>query len=201
MLLLYCFPSASVRRLLPPVAQSYLRTFWEQDWKLFAPNPLNHQERLLVRCVHPNGVHGAWQDPEAATVRTKFRFYFSYGSRVEQLHHTLATSVSTVYWHRVAECQRRLAPEHRGATDACTATPGHVLMAGHPLIKTIARLATDVCIAPAHQQRALATEVALVRLTSPLAPIASTKSPPPPLDLSYTTVYRSSDSHGCVAPF
>lgn len=51
--LLYVLPVNPIKLAMLPLLEAYIGTYFVQNWSLFAPNPLDSNHALLVRCIYP----------------------------------------------------------------------------------------------------------------------------------------------------
>lgn len=72
----WSLPDAEIKRRLTPVLQPIASaTGLEQDWRMYAPEPLRRIEALEVRVTMTDGVQRVWTDPRGDRVVGAFAWY------------------------------------------------------------------------------------------------------------------------------
>jgi hypothetical protein len=91
----YCFPNNPARMSLRP-AVDWIGKYFAQNWSLFAPNPIQDNQALFVRCLTTEDVArgtspdrlppDGWRDITTALLRAHQRNRFSSYDRVSRTH-------------------------------------------------------------------------------------------------------------------
>src|ERR1700761_2633243 len=69
-------PDAEFKRRLVPVLQAVaVATGLEQDWRMYAPEPLGRLESVEVRVAMTNGVRRVWTPPRGDRLLGAFAWY------------------------------------------------------------------------------------------------------------------------------
>ncbi|MCV7332977.1 hypothetical protein [Mycobacterium cookii] len=72
----WSMPDAEFKRRLLPVLQPVaVATGLEQDWRMYAPEPLGRLEFVEVRVIMANGVQRVWTPPRGDRVLGAFTWY------------------------------------------------------------------------------------------------------------------------------
>jgi hypothetical protein len=72
----WCLPDAEIKRRLAPALQPLaVATGLEQDWRMYAPEPLARMEFVEVRVTMTNGLQRVWTTPGGGRVVGPFVWY------------------------------------------------------------------------------------------------------------------------------
>ena len=107
----WSMPDAEFKRRLVPVLQPVaVATGLEQDWRMYAPEPLGRLELVEVRVTMTNGVQRVWTPPRGERVVGAFAWYH-WQKLKENLVRVPAIRVDTAHWviHQVTERSERAA--------------------------------------------------------------------------------------------
>ena len=107
----WSMPDAEFKRRLVPVLQPVaVATGLEQDWRMYAPEPLGRLESVEVRFTMTNGVQRVWSPPRGDRVVGAFAWYH-WQKLKENLVRVPAIRVDMAHWviHQVTERSERAA--------------------------------------------------------------------------------------------
>ena len=94
----WSMPDAEFKRLLLPVLQPVaVATGLEQDWRMYAPEPLGRLEWVEVCVTMTNGVQRVWTPPRGDRVVGAFAWYH-WQKLKENLVHVPAIRVDMAHW-------------------------------------------------------------------------------------------------------
>jgi hypothetical protein len=107
----WSLPDAEFKRRLTPVLRPVaLATGLEQDWRMYAPEPLGRLEFVEVRVTMTNGIQRVWTTPRGDRVVGAFAWYH-WQKLKENLVRVPAIRVGMAHWvvHRVTGRSERAA--------------------------------------------------------------------------------------------
>ena len=107
----WSLPDAEFKRRLTPVLRPVaLATGLEQDWRMYAPEPLGRLEFVEVRVTMTNGIQRVWTTPRGDRVVGAFAWY-RWQKLKENLVRVPAIRVGMAHWvvHRVTGRSERAA--------------------------------------------------------------------------------------------
>jgi hypothetical protein len=94
----WSLPDAEFKRRLAPVLQPVASAAGlEQNWRIFAPEPLRRLEFLEVRVIMADGVQRVWTNPRGDRVVGAFAWYH-WQKVKENLVHDPASRVGLAHW-------------------------------------------------------------------------------------------------------
>ena len=94
----WSMPDAEFKRRLVPVLQPVaVATGLEQDWRMYAPEPLGRLESVEVRFTMTNGVQRVWSPPRGDRVVGAFAWYH-WQKLKENLVRVPAIRVDMAHW-------------------------------------------------------------------------------------------------------
>ncbi|HEU4717766.1 MAG TPA: DUF5819 family protein [Bacteroidia bacterium] len=72
----YSFPGLAGNRFLQRVTGHYMFPLFNQDWKIFAPDPPVFSKKLFYRAAFSDGTSSGWTDPGAELLEKHYRNRF-----------------------------------------------------------------------------------------------------------------------------
>ena len=113
-------PSNPIRDALGGQVNGYMEPFFEQNWSLFAPNPVNTEDELLVRAEVLDPDTGEFETTEwesATELEWTIVSHNPFPSRASRLSSNLHRRLNSA-WNRLSEGQRQvIAEDFFGADD------------------------------------------------------------------------------------
>ena len=180
----YCFPNNPVKLAFGSVLQRTIGTYFAQNWSLFAPNPIQANQTLLVRCMSDAEFDAAkppggppkegWSDITMPLFQRHQQNRFSVYDRLSRTH----TNFIKAYMHGGGALQPLFDECRRGDRTACKV--GNVRLADvrARAIVPLVKVASSYCREPGQPESV--SHVALRVRESPVAAWSRRDQGPPP---------------------
>jgi Family of unknown function (DUF5819) len=147
----YCFPNNPIKLQLRSVLQRTIGTYFAQNWSLFAPNPIQANQSLLVRCMITAEFDAAkpaktlpkdgWNDITTPLFREHQQNRFSVYDRISRTH----TNFIKAYMHGGGSFQALFEECRRGDRNACKAGNLQLADARARSIRPLVKVASSYC--------------------------------------------------------
>ena len=92
---LYLLPINPISSSLNGIIHSYVDPLFDQNWRLFAPNPSTVSRKLLIRCQKRDLSWSSWYDPIASHQQKNFENRMSYHGKISYVFMSVATQLKT----------------------------------------------------------------------------------------------------------
>ncbi len=146
---LYCFPNNPLKLATGPLLGRTIGTYFAQNWSLFAPNPIQANESLLVKCLSESQTTAnlsgdGWNDITTPLFARHQQNRLTAYDRISRTH----TNFMKAYLHGGAELQLLVDACRSGDKESCDAGDADLTQIRARSVGRLVRVASSYCREP-----------------------------------------------------